>query len=88
MHSNSIGMPRSKGGVSIVVGSSLQNSGKAAEGGGDEVAGVAEKQVLTGDTLFPGSCGRISRWRDCHFVDALSPSLLIHPLKVEGGAAG
>ena len=26
-------------------------------------------------------------WRDCHFVDALSPSLLIHLLKVDGGAA-
>ena len=28
-----------------------------------------------------------SRRRDCHFADALSPSLLKHPLKVEGGAA-
>ena len=31
--------------------------------------------------------GVISHWRDCHFADALSPSLLIHLLKVEGGAA-
>ena len=31
--------------------------------------------------------GGISRWRDCHFADALSPSLLKHLLKVEGGAA-
>ena len=28
-----------------------------------------------------------SRRRDCHSADALSPSLLKHPLKVEGGAA-
>ena len=28
-----------------------------------------------------------SHWRDCHFADALSPSLLKHLLKVEGGAA-
>ena len=26
----------------------------------------------------------ISHWRDCHFADALSPSLLKHLLKVEG----
>ena len=32
--------------------------------------------------------GFLSHWRDyCHFVDALSPSLLKHLLKVEGGAA-
>jgi hypothetical protein len=28
-----------------------------------------------------------SHWRDCHFADALSPSLLKHLLKVEDGAA-
>ena len=28
-----------------------------------------------------------SRWRDCHFTDTPSPSLLKHLLKVEGGAA-
>ena len=32
-------------------------------------------------------CGGASRRRDCHFADALSPSLLIHLLKAEGGAA-
>ena len=31
--------------------------------------------------------GLDSHWRDCHFADALSPSLLKHLLKVEGGAA-
>ena len=31
--------------------------------------------------------GGVSRRRDCHFADALSPSLLIHLLKGEGGAA-
>ena len=31
--------------------------------------------------------GGSSHWRDCHFADALSPSLLKHLLKVEGGAA-
>ena len=31
--------------------------------------------------------GDISRRRDCHFADALSPSVLKHLLKVEGGAA-
>ena len=34
-----------------------------------------------------GPLGGCSPWRDCHFADALSPSLLIHLLKVEGGAA-
>ena len=29
----------------------------------------------------------LCHWRDCHFADALSPSLLIHLLKGEGGAA-
>ena len=28
-----------------------------------------------------------SRWRDCHFTDIPSPSLLIHLLNVERGAA-
>ena len=31
--------------------------------------------------------GFFSHWRDCHFADALSPSLLKPLLKVEGGAA-
>ena len=31
--------------------------------------------------------GMCSHWRDCHFTDALSQSLLKHLLKVEGGAA-
>ena len=31
--------------------------------------------------------GSPSHWRDCHFADVLSPSLLKHLLKVEGGAA-
>ena len=31
--------------------------------------------------------GVASHWRDCHFADALSPSLLIHLLKAEWGAA-
>ena len=34
----------------------------------------------------PPSCAA-SRCRDCHFADALSPSLLMHLLRVEGGAA-
>ena len=29
-------------------------------------------------------CTVPSRWRDCHFADALSPSLLEHLTKVEG----
>ena len=28
-----------------------------------------------------------SHWRDCHFADALSPSLLKHLTNMEGGAA-
>ena len=28
-----------------------------------------------------------SHWQYCHFADALSPSLLIHLLKVEGGCS-
>ena len=28
-----------------------------------------------------------SHWRDCHFADGLSPSLLKHLLQIEGGAA-
>ena len=31
--------------------------------------------------------GPASRWRECHFADALSPSLLRHLLRVEGSAA-
>ena len=31
--------------------------------------------------------GPFSHWRDCHFADALSPSLLKHLLKVEGVSA-
>ena len=31
--------------------------------------------------------GPHSHWRDCHCADALTPSLLKHLLKVEGGAA-
>ena len=31
-----------------------------------------------------GWAGEDSHWRDCHFADALSPSLLKHLLKVEG----
>ena len=30
---------------------------------------------------------RPSHWRDCHFADTLSPSLLKYLMKVEGGAA-
>ena len=30
---------------------------------------------------------RASHWRDCHFADGPSPSILKHLLKVEGGAA-
>ena len=33
---------------------------------------------------FDGGC---SHWRDCHFADALSPSLLKHLQKGEGSAA-
>ena len=35
----------------------------------------------------PQDTGADSHWRDCHFADVLSPSLLIHLLKLEGGAA-
>ena len=36
----------------------------------------------------PGMLGGLdSRWRDCHFANTPSPSLLKHLLKVEGGAA-
>ena len=31
--------------------------------------------------------GTYSHWQDCHFADALSPSLLKHLLNEEGGAA-
>ena len=34
-----------------------------------------------------GTSRYYSPWRDCHFADALYPSLLKHLLKVEGGAA-
>ena len=34
------------------------------------------------------SGGAISQWRDCHFADAPSPSLLKHPLKVRGWGWG
>ena len=35
----------------------------------------------------PFWCRQTSRRRDCHFADALSPSLLIHLLKVGGGCS-
>ena len=35
---------------------------------------------------WSGSSGYASHWRDCHFADALSPSLLKNIPKVEGGA--
>ena len=38
--------------------------------------------VVRVEGLPPGHC-----WRDCHFADDLSPSLLKHPLKGEGGSA-
>ena len=41
------------------------------------------RALLVDGSVYQGS----SHWRDCHFADALSPSLLIHLLKVEGGAA-
>ena len=33
----------------------------------------------------PQRTGSASHWKDCHFADALSPSLLKHLLKLEGG---
>ena len=33
------------------------------------------------------AAGPPSHWRDCHFADATSPSLLKHLLKVEGGCS-
>ena len=36
---------------------------------------------------FTHSGRRCSHWRDCHFDDALSPSLLKHVRKVEGGCS-
>ena len=41
--------------------------------------------ILSNSTNTPGPMP--SHWRDCHFADATSPSLLKHLLKVEGGAA-
>ena len=41
----------------------------------------------TRESLPDLSPSSLSRRRDCHFDDALSPSLLRHLLKVEGGAA-
>ena len=52
-------------------------------------------------SLIPRSCAPAGRdaeevdrrershchWRDCHFADALSPSILKHLLNAEGGAA-
>ena len=43
-----------------------------------------ESGCYSGRSLSPGDA---SHWRDCHFADALYPSLLKHLLKVEGGAA-
>lgn len=50
----------SRGGMSIAVGYSGE-PGAAAAVGDDQQEGVqlTEANVLTGDTLFPGSCGRI-----------------------------
>ena len=40
------------------------------------------------EALHSGTAGGTSRRRDCHFTEALSPSLLKHLLKVEEDAAG
>ena len=51
-------------------------------GHGDMTAGML---VCMGCSLLVAARYPGSRWRDCHFADALSPSLLKHPMKVEGG---
>ena len=50
------------------------------------ISGLADPFVVT-IALGAGPGGPTSRRRDCHFAGALSPSLLIHLPKVEGGAA-
>ena len=48
----------------------------------------ADFPVKTMEHAAQKLAGRHSHWREfCHFADALSPSLLIHLLNVEGGAA-
>ena len=57
-------------------------------GGGEIFEDDSDKPKIIGflnRTLH--SMGVYSRRRDCHFADALSPSLLKHLLKVDGGAA-
>ena len=56
------------------------------------IAIAAEQGIYTmidphQDEMNPRFCGEGSHWRDCYFADALSPSLLKHLLKRDGGAA-
>ena len=70
-------------------------------GGGDKCGALSCWIGQLGGAGGPGACTKQAGWesrgrqgsgpsshrRDCHFDDALSPSLLKHLLKVEGGAA-
>ena len=51
------------------------------------ISGVQTGNGLRGEGGAAQEVLRPSRWRVYHFADALSPLLLIHMLKVEGGAA-
>ena len=75
----------------------LPANGTFLLGGGMNALGHAYDGVtlrIEGNVTIPvdthwstaAECGVASHWRDCHFADALSPSLLNHLLKVEGGA--
>ena len=56
-----------------------------------EAGGISPPASMLGKSrsLMPifaaGTSG--SHWRECYFADALSPFMLRHLLKVEGGAA-
>ena len=47
---------------------------------------LADDNSVKPSTFHGIDSGAASHWRDCHFADALSPSVLKHLLKVEGGA--
>ena len=43
--------------------------------------------AFAADGPMPMEAGGVNHWRDRHFADALSPSILKHLIKVERGAA-
>ena len=75
-----LGRDASVGGTLHVFGRSVGTADEPAAGGGGLDGPATQERLLA-------AVGLASRRECCQFADALSPSLLKHLLKVEGGAA-